>query len=182
MKRNYKQGVRNDVKYFKGYEVEKTPLVGYPTLFVVGIQPAAEIIKLAENLCCEHVYFGTGTSFFPKNQKDCKRWNQMIQSILDNGMWATLDFDIQYAEMVHGMSVSEHRRFIPMISVKVAHLRKFNYNATVKLDDVDFDKTNPGVWCWPLEKLLDRQYFTNWENYNEDTIIEDIENDEEHNY
>lgn len=180
MKRIYKQGVRNDVKYFKGREVEKTPLFGENTLFVVGVQPAKEIITLAKNAYCEHVYFGTGTSFLPKNQKECLSWNRMIKTVLDDGMWATLDFDIQYSQMVQNMSVSNHRRFIPMISVKIAHLRKFNYNATVKLDDVDFDATNPGVWCWPLEKLLDRQYFTDWEHYTNDTIIEDINHDEDY--
>ena len=36
MNRDYDEGVRDDVIYFTGYEVEKTPAFDMDTLFVVG--------------------------------------------------------------------------------------------------------------------------------------------------
>jgi hypothetical protein len=47
----------------------------------------------------------------------------------------------------------------------------FNYNTTLKIDDIDFDKTNPGVWCHPLNELLNKETFTNWDQYSKDEII-----------
>jgi hypothetical protein len=57
-----------------------------------------------------------------------------------------------------------------MISVKLPYLTQFNYNATIKLDDKDFEATNPGVWTHRLHDLLDSTKFTDWDQYKEDEI------------
>ena len=37
MKRDYKDGVREDITVFTGIEIERTPAYGMKTLFVVGV-------------------------------------------------------------------------------------------------------------------------------------------------
>ena len=49
MKRVYKDGESSEVKFFTGYEVEKTPAFDMDTLFVVGPQPLDDIIDYAED-------------------------------------------------------------------------------------------------------------------------------------
>ena len=47
-----------------------------------------------------------------------------------------------------------------------------SHNATVKFDDVDFNKTNPGVWCVPLDVCVNKEHFSDWDKYVGDTFIE----------
>ena len=58
-----------------------------------------------------------------------------------------------------------------MLSIKTPDLLGWNYNTTVKLDDTDFGKTNPGVWCHRLHNLLDTERFTDWSEYKGDTFV-----------
>jgi hypothetical protein len=41
----------------------------------------------------------------------------------------------------------------------------------LKIDDKDFNATNPGVWTHSLHDLKDRNKFTPWSAYSNDTII-----------
>jgi hypothetical protein len=41
----------------------------------------------------------------------------------------------------------------------------------LKIDDVDFDATNPGVWTHSLHSLMDRSKFTDWAQYNNDKAL-----------
>ena len=81
-----------------------------------------------------------------------------------------MDFDNKYAEDILETSLNEHRKFISMISVKLPYLTQFNYNATIKIDDKDFEASNPGVWTHRLHDLLDSKKFTDWDQYKEDEI------------
>jgi len=45
------------------------------------------------------------------------------------------------------------------------------YNACVKIDDKDFDSTNPGVWVHKVHDLKTRDTFTDWSKYTTDEII-----------
>ena len=42
---------------------------------------------------------------------------------------------------------------------------------TIKIDDIDFDETNKGVWCISKDKLINNANFTGWKAYKDDTII-----------
>jgi hypothetical protein len=95
----------------------------------------------------------------------------MIGQCLMNGYWCTLDIDVKSSEGLLESSVVEHNRFIPMISVKLPYINQFGYNATIKLDDKDFDATNPGVWCHSLHELKNRAVFTDWSKYTKDEVI-----------
>ena len=43
MKRDYADGVKDDVEFFFGVEIEHTPAYGMDTLFVTGVHPIWEI-------------------------------------------------------------------------------------------------------------------------------------------
>ena len=162
---------RQQVDYFVGTEVENTIMKGEKTLFVVGIKPADEIIKLAEEHSVRHIYFGTSQSFHPANPYDWASWNEMIKPLLIKDYFVTLDFDVQYCKEIHEESWCEYKTFIPMISVKIPYIKLYNYHATVKIDDNTWGDTNSGVWCHPLNELLNRNVYTDWKDYVGDTPV-----------
>lgn len=162
----------NDAAFFVGTEVEHSPAHGQRTLFVVGLQSKEEILAQALNNKCPHIYLGANQSFNPTND-DWTAWDELIMSLLNDGIWVTLDFDAEYAKhpWFHDGGWCEHDNFIPMISVKLPYIRLFNYNTTVKIDDTDFKNSNPGVWCHSLHKLMDRDCFTDWTKYTQDEVL-----------
>jgi hypothetical protein len=164
-----------DVRFFYGTEVEHTPAYGKYTMFVVGVQPVADI---ALALTCgservEHIYFGANMSFPNPNTNDpvWNDWENMIRPFLEKDHLCTLDIDVKSVEGLLEGSFCEHNNFIPMISVKLPYLQQLGYNATIKLDDRDFAATNPGVWCHSLHNLKDRAVFTDWSKYTKDEIL-----------
>jgi hypothetical protein len=174
MKREYTSGTAEAITFFVGDEIERTPAYGMKTLFVVGVHNAVSILEMAGENYCKHIYFGANQSFPALATDDAEQWRpweRMIDQCLDAGYWCTLDFDVGVVQGVLECTFIGHRRFIPQISVKLPYLQQLGYNATIKLDDVDFAATNPGVWCHRLATLLDETKFTNWDQYGKDEII-----------
>jgi len=168
-----REGYTNDIMFFVGTEVEQSPAFGQRTLFVVGKQNPTEILARALNNNCPHIYLGANHSFVPDGtQSDNKEWDHILLTLLQAGVWVTLDFDVTHIEWVLEAGVTEYDTFIPMISVKIPYIKQFNYNATLKIDDKDFKATNPGVWCHSLHNLMDRSKFTDWSKYTKDEIID----------
>ena len=162
------------VDCFVGTEVEHSPAFGMRTLFVVGLQNSTRVIGMAQHAECQHIYFGANQSFPNPRVNDAETWlawENMIKDALDSGAWCTLDLDVRAAEGLHESCLCEYSRFIPMISVKLPYMSLFNYNTTIKLDDRDFESTNPGVWCHSLHDLKNRAVFTDWSKYSQDEII-----------
>lgn len=170
----------NNISMFLGKEVEHSPAYGLKTLFVVGVQPVEDIEKILNdpytklgNESIQHIYFGANQSF-PTGRstgQDWTRWTNMISPFIMRGYWCTLDIDVSDAEGLLETGLTEHYKFIPMISVKLPYLQQLGYNATIKLDDKDFAATNPGVWCHSLHHLTNRRTFTNWSEYTKDEFI-----------
>lgn len=161
---------RQDIDYFVGTEIEHTVMLGKKTLFVVGIKDVSEVKALADKHSVQHIYLGTSQSFTPSTSVQWVAWDQMITGLLWHEFWVTVDFDVQYAPHIAQLTQwNEHNRFIPMISVKLPNIARFNYNATVKLDDTSWGVSNPGVWCHPLHELQNRAVFTKWDDYTGDT-------------
>ncbi len=176
MKRDYNTGERDDVVYFTGFEVEKTPVYGKLTLFVVGCRPLKEVLAQAEKEQVEHIYLGANHSFRfnPIDENDewiC--WEQLAEGLLKKDYWVTLDFDVRYAQGVMEMVTCEQHKFIPMISVKLPYIQQLPYHTHVKLDDKDFKATNPGVWVHRLHNLKTPKTFTDWDRYKNDTPTEE---------
>lgn len=158
---------------FVGTEVEHSPAYGMRTLFVIGLQDPKNVVAAAQEFNCSHIYFGANMSFPKLNVNDpaWNHWETMIGICLMHGAWCTLDLDVSCVEGLAESSLAEHDRFIPMISVKLPYIKLLNYNATLKLDDKDFQATNPGVWCHSLHELQNRKVFTDWSKYTQDEVI-----------
>jgi len=176
MKRDYESGSAEDIKFFKGVEVEKTPAFGKQTLFVTGlIDPSV----IRQNLGNEdHIFFGANHSFNPKERGSSKydyynEWDRMIQSFLDDDYWCSLDIPIDAAEDFLDGPLVEYNKFIPQLRVPIPYIKQWNYNTMLKIDDKGFEESNPGVWCHNLHDLLDRSKFTEWGDYKNDKIVDD---------
>lgn len=161
-----------DASFFTGIEIERTAAYGKKTLFVVGVQTEEDI---AANLNgCEHIYFGANMSFPSpgvNNHGIWSKWEQMITPFLAAGYLCSLDIDVKCVEGVIEGALTDHNNFIPVISVKIPYVKLLGYNATVKIDDRDFDATNPGVWCHSLHSLTNPANFTSWREYTKDKFV-----------
>ena len=170
MKRDYKDGVKDDVVFFEGVEVEHTPAFGKLTLFVTGVQPTSEITPRLKNPG-QHIFFGANHSFDPKDRLDWQRWESMIQHYLDMGYLCSLDIPLSAVEEFNDGGLNEYDNFIPQIRVPIPYIKLWNYNTMLKIDDKDFKATNPGVWSHSLHDLKDRNKFTPWSAYKDDKIL-----------
>jgi hypothetical protein len=171
MNRDYADGTAEAVEFFTGIEIEHTPAYKMETLFVTGVHDPETIFAMAKENEVKHIYFGANQSFGPTDIAELKSWEHMVKTLLKSGYWCTLDFDVKYAEDILECGLNEYRKFISMISVKLPYLTQFNYNATIKIDDKDFEATNPGVWTHRLHDLLDSNKFTDWDQYKDDEIL-----------
>lgn len=164
----------NNVKFFVGQEVEHTVAFGMPTLFVVGVQDIDEIQSHLDSKNIHHIYFGANQSFPRLRYDDAngwRTWENMIMPFLMRGYWCTLDIDVSCVSGLTEGPLCENSTFIPMISVKVPYVRQLGYNAVLKIDDTDFNHSNPGVWCHNLHDLQNRSTFTDWSKYKQDVVI-----------
>ena len=170
MERAYNNGTKDDVTFFVGTEVEHTPVYGKTTLFVVGLHNPDKIAKLAESMNIDHIYLGANHSF---NNTNVMYWESVILELLKRDFWVTLDFDYKYYDaIVDSLAYwNEHDRFITQISVKLPYASLLNYNTCIKIDDKDFNATNPGIWVHNIHDLMDRKQFTAWTEYGKDEII-----------
>ena len=177
MKRAYDDGVKDDVNFFVGTEIEHTPAYGKKTLFVVGLHNPDKVAKLAEVMNIDHIYLGANHSF---NNTNLMYWEAVIVELLKRDFWITLDFDHKYYnDIIDSLALwNEYDRFITQISVKLPYASLLNYNTCVKIDDKDFRATNPGVWVHQLHDLQDRTKFTDWSQYTKDKPIVVAEPDE----
>ena len=176
MDRDYNNGKKDDVIFFTGREIEKTPAYDKETLFVVGIQPVEDILKIVNRTNIDHVYLGANQSFKLTGEMgtddEQEGWDSMVNTLLKQGLWVTLDYDVAYHNWILESGYNEHDNFISMISVKLPYIEQLNYNACIKVDDSGFKQSNPGVWVYYANELKDRKKFTPWSEYGEDQPIQ----------
>jgi len=177
LKRDYKTGTADNITFFTGVEVEKTPAFGLKTLFVTGVQDIYLIEKHFLDEECEHIFFGANHSFnpgvdFPKDADAWDEWDDTIRYFLDKNILCSLDLPLSHAEALLESGMIERENFIPQIRIPLPYIKQYNYNTMIKLDDKDFNATNPGVWCHRLHNLMDDQKFTDWSKYGLDKVIE----------
>ena len=175
MKRDYESGSANDVRFFTGFEVEKTPAFLKRTLFVTGLNDPSIIKDYLDGH--EHIFFGANHSFDPASQNHSadyyEEWDKMIIPFLEDGYWCSLDIPINAAEEFLEGPLVEHENFIPQLRVPIPYIKQWNYNTMLKIDDKGFEESNPGVWCHSLHDLMDRSKFTQWNEYKNDKIVDD---------
>jgi len=99
-------------------------------------------------------------------------WDSMVHTLLKQGLWVTLDYDVAYHNWILESGYNEHDNFISMVSVKLPYIEQLNYNACIKIDDGGFKQSNPGVWVYYANELKDRKKFTPWSEYGKDQPIQ----------
>lgn len=175
MKRDYSTGKKSTPTLFVGKEVEHTPAYGNNTLFVVGVQDTNTLLAHAKEHDCNHIYLGANHSFDGNNKN---LYARMITAIFKETIWCTLEMThAVYLESIDWLKAwKDNHQFIPNIRIDLPHIAEMNYNATIKLGDVDFKATNSGVWCYRLNDLIHSDHFTGWNEYGQDHIIEEENN------
>jgi hypothetical protein len=171
MNRDYTTGTADNIIFFVGNEVEHTPAYGMKTLFVTGVQPVEAIIGALTNQDITHIFFGANHSFNPSSYEEHKAWEDMITYFLEKCYWCSLDIPMNQVEEFNEGGLNDFDMFIPQIRVPIPYIKLWNYNTMLKIDDKDFNATNPGVWCHSLHTLKDSSKFTTWDKYKNDEII-----------
>lgn len=162
-----------DTAFFVGPEVEHTPAYSRRTLFVVGKQDVQEIVRLAQENRVTHVFLGANHSFSAVGPADTY-WNTIVTALLEKGYMVTLDYEAHTHSTVLNMldkAVWQSRSFVPLLSVRIANVQTSSQNLTIKIDDIDFKATNPGVWCLHHHEVTDSNRFTDWVEYSTDEIV-----------
>jgi len=156
-----------EVRFFKGVEVEHNNAYGVSTLFVVGLQLIADIESYELDVP-DHIYFGANDSFHPSSDSEVKEWVDMISYFIEQGHVCTLDIPCQHASTISGTSLVQFDLFQPIIKVPIPDLKSWSKHTHLKIDDVDFNATNEGVWVHPLSSFLTPEAFTGWNEYDGD--------------
>lgn len=175
MLRSYNNTATDSAEFFTGIEVEHTLARGLKTLFVVGLQPIETIEShLQSDLPSDikHIFFGANHSFSLSVLTDKEQWYNMISCFLEKGYLCTLDIPYSsYVEDFLDYGLCAFNNFIPQIRIPLPSIRNWSYNTSIKIDDIDFDCTNPGVWVNQLHDLMDPKCFTAWHLYSDDAIL-----------
>ena len=170
MKRDYTDGVKDNVVFFTGTEVEKTPTYGLKTLFVVGYQAVEKIKELATQHNCKHIYLGANHSLKHIEYEQSQPLLNTIDKLLELDYYVTVDTRVSNA--LHFEKCLTNKKFTIVYAVPVENIMNMRGNIVLKIDDKDFKATNPGVWCHSLHTLQDREKFTDWSKYQQDKVIE----------
>ena len=170
MKRDYAEGIKENINFFIGKEVEQTKTKGMQTLFVVGLQRHNVILKYAEKNKCKHIYFGANHSFKTLAGDEVQSIYNQLKYFLDKGYWVTFDTSpTPRFEDIHNLL--SNRKFTIVYGLRMDNVKKMKGNIVIKIDDADFRATNPGVWCWTVNDMIDKKHFTHWEEYGKDKIV-----------
>lgn len=172
MKRKYTNNeTADDVIYFVGTEIEHTRVLGEHTLFKTGERPLDEILiylRLAEEHVGEsitHIYFTANHSL-----TQIKDWT-VVSELLSRGYTVTVDGFLDDLEKVMD-KLEPHPNLLIMAAAPFDYEKFRKHNTYIKLDDKEpFFGTNPGVWVHPLNKLLDNDVFTVWDQYQVDEVL-----------
>jgi len=171
------------VTFFVGPEIEQTPAFNKKTLFVVGLQDTQTILDHAKKYGVKHIFLSANRSFDSVDMVNGKYmvgntlasdWDKQILFLLNAGFMVSLDYPAHKHGMVLNIlnqDVWQSRNFVPVLSVAIPHVNTSNINLTIKIDDINFGATNPGVWCMNHHEVTDSNRFTSWSEYVDDVII-----------
>jgi hypothetical protein len=183
MLRDFKNDIPpSGVQFYVGVYQENSIARGNNTLYVIGEPDIEEVIRRLTQYNGEdeitHIFFGAEHSFKVSTFEEMESWTETIQHFLTLEYWCTLDVDVSLVNFIHETDLSSWNKFIPMLSVKIPYSRDLGYNAVVKIDDVEFNHSNYGIWTHALHDLMSFDKFTSWDAYNEDVIVMETIDDE----
>lgn len=166
MIRDYEDGVSDTPVLFVGTEVEHTPHYGKKTLFVVDMQPVDEVVEAAVAEGVEHIYLAANHSY---NKVESEQWRDYMIAICNRDAIGSTAITIEVNCLdLDGAVIQICKHYGIHLMVGVA-IPGYHEDITVKIDDVDFKASNPGVWCY--NPLASTQGFTPWCDYSQDKVI-----------
>ena len=171
MKRIYSTGTKKDVTVFSGIEVEHTPAYGKQTLFLARNDLTFDQVQeCAVMVNAEAIYYGANRSYIHGHYMQVPQ----IMKFLEHGYYVTVDYPFELHQMVNQKFalVWKHKKFIPFCSIIMPDSEE-DSSLCFKIDDVDFNKTNPGVWTMSMKDFKDKAGFTKWDEYKKDEPIEE---------
>ena len=166
MNRDYYDGIKEGITFFVGTEVENTKCKGQKTLFVDGIHSSLSVCELARKNGCNHIYLGANKCFSVQAPNNLL-WE--LATTLSDEFDVTVDLPHSMLYIIPDEVKSADRIHINL-SVEVPNIKSFK-NITFKIDDNDFNATNPGVWVFSVDELPDNCY-NDWSVYTNDEVIE----------
>ena len=173
MDRDYKTGKSASVGVFSGIEIEHTPAYGKQTLFLARNDLTLEQIKeLADLVNAKAIYYGANRSFMYNHGLQLA---QMIK-LIEQGYYVTIDYPYNlHTEVKKRFKLLwKNEKFIPFCSI-IFPDSEDDDNLCIKVDDVDFNKTNPGVWTMTMDHFKQSAGFTSWNEYKKDEPIEEAD-------
>ena len=161
MKRNYSTGIKKNVTVFSGIEVEHTPAYGKQTLFLARNDLTFDQIQECAVMAnAEAIYYGANRSYMHGHYMQVPQ----IMKFLEHGYYVTVDYPFELHQMVSQKFalVWKHERFIPFCSIIMPDSEE-DTSLCFKIDDIEFNKTNPGVWTMSMKDFKDKAGFTKWD-------------------
>ena len=171
MDRDYKTGKSDSVAVFSGLEIEHTPAYGLQTLFLARNDLTLEqITELAEMVNAKAIYYGANRSFMHNHGLQLAQ----MMKLMDAGYYVTIDYPYSLHTEVKERfkSVWKNEKFIPFCSIIFPNSEDDD-QLCIKVDDIDFNKTNPGVWSMSMDHFKQTAGFTSWKEYKQDQPIQE---------
>ena len=171
MKRDYSTGIKKDVTVFSGIEVEHTPAYGKQTLFLARNDLTFDQIQECAVMCgAEAIYYGANRSYIHGHFMQVPQ----IMKFLEHGYYVTVDYPFELHQMVSSKFalVWKHKNFIPFCSVIMPDSEE-DTSLYFKIDDVDFNKTNSGVWTMGMQDFKEKAGYTKWDDYKQDEPMDE---------
>ena len=99
-----------------------------------------------------------------------------MMKFLDKGYYVTIDYPYNLHDEVKKRFklIWNREKFIPFCSIIFADSEEDD-NLCIKIDDKDFNKTNPGVWTMSMNHFKQSSGFTSWKEYKQDEPIQEKE-------
>lgn len=176
MKRDYKdQDSVSGVKAFVGIEIENTQAKGLPTLFLdpSKLSNAEMIVMIVSNSHVRHIYLNA--NHYPiEDDLYFGRFEEVLQYIEGRSSIDLVTVEIQNSQAIANLGKSYLDRFQKLIlnvSIPIKDAKNYANRISIKIDDVDFKATNPGVWVQPMSEILSTRNFTGWDHYKNDEVI-----------
>ena len=115
----------------------------------------------------EQIYFGANHSL--KNWKE--EWTTplvgLIRECLNAKFHVTIDVDpITVPTQIKNFLSNPN--FSITYAIPVPNIEKVKGTINIKLDDEDFEATNPGVWSTTIETIKVPNNYTGWDDYKKD--------------
>ena len=163
---------------FKTFDVKKANSIASERMGQIGIDvrdpsQAVGTMSGGERQCLaisRAIYFGANRTFMYNHVTQIAQ----MMKFLDNGYYVTIDYPYQLHSEVKKRfsSIWNREKFIPFCSIIFADSEEDD-NLCIKIDDKDFNKTNPGVWTMTMNNFKQSSGFTSWKEYKQDQPIQE---------